>query len=274
METWHRLTFSNKDGVELRLTELGLKFWKNPLPGQAYVLHVDVSESDPVWPEVADLARAKNAADIFDTTFSPDEIVNAEWVRIIPTFEQGYPQPEGSPTAWLHAVYSNVCEECGIAYEQVLPFKLAKEPRLGKNHFVSLFGTYAIFCLFQVMNILAAHGVRGIAFYKPLILSTGRPSEIVSQWNVSKIAQPALVGQHSGEMCTKCRVVKYAPHMRGYMLMKHDAFDNQVDAQLSHEWFGSGKAAYREFLVSQRVAHLFLQEKWHGVKLKPVRLVQ
>ncbi len=271
MEIWHRLTFSNKDNVEPKLEGLGIKFTKSMLPGQAYVLHVDMAELDPVWNEVASLATATNALDVFNTVFSQKEIAEADWVRVCPAFEQGYPEPqEGSE--WKELTLSSACEECGAGYTQIAPFRVNKEPYLGKNHFVCIIGTYTLFCTFPIAEVLTRERPTGLEFVTPFILSAGQPSKLVTQWRVSALAEPALAEQLPNVICRRCGIPKYAPHMKGYMHLKPGGFDPKADVLLSHEWFGSGHAAYREFFISKRIVQIFLQEEWRGIALKPVKL--
>lgn len=46
-----------------------------------------------------------------------------------------------------------------------------------------------------------------------------------------------------------------------------------VDFVRTDEWFGSGLIAFREILVSNRVARLILDKGWQGVRMKGVELV-
>jgi hypothetical protein len=57
------------------------------------------------------------------------------------------------------------------------------------------------------------------------------------------------------------------------MHVHREAFPFDTDAIQSHEWFGSGRGAYREIFISRRLARLILDEGWRGVQLKPVELV-
>ena len=130
MEIWHRLTFNNKDEIEPQLDALGIKYTKSSLPGQAYILHVEIAESDPLWNEVTDLATAKKALDVFNTVFSRNEIASAEMLRVCPSFEQGYPEPQEN-SVWKERTLTGACEKCGAGYTQSAPYKMGKEPVLG-----------------------------------------------------------------------------------------------------------------------------------------------
>jgi hypothetical protein len=61
--------------------------------------------------------------------------------------------------------------------------------------------------------------------------------------------------------------------MRGAMYLKRDALVPDVDVMQTYEWFGSGHSAYREILVSNRLARIILDEGWKGVALKVVELI-
>lgn len=47
----------------------------------------------------------------------------------------------------------------------------------------------------------------------------------------------------------------------------------EADFQLTHEWFGNGRAARRDILVSQRVVRLILEKRWHGIYFVPIQAV-
>lgn len=57
------------------------------------------------------------------------------------------------------------------------------------------------------------------------------------------------------------------------MYVRREAIPEGVDFVRTHEWFGArSKAAYREILVSNRVARLVLEKGWKGVRFKVVVL--
>jgi hypothetical protein len=57
------------------------------------------------------------------------------------------------------------------------------------------------------------------------------------------------------------------------MYLKREALLPDTDFVLTHEWFGHGLLAWREMLVSNRVANLILAKGWSGVRFKVVELV-
>ncbi len=273
MDIWHRVTFSHTDNVDNAIKALNLKYKKNPFPGEGYLIHIDIYESATVWPQIEALIWQKNALDVFDTVFTPEEILQAEWVRLIPIFEQGYPQPY---TTWVTNPinYKGHCPACG-AFQQAASFRLKKEPHLGRQDFMSLFWTYALFCTPHVFDELEAHGIRGYEKWDAIIHKTALPSQKVSQLYVPTVANPGLVRAEDlkREICSACGFTKYYPHMRGVMYLARTALVSDVDILQTYEWFGSGHSAYREFLVSNRFAKLILEKGWRGIKLKVVELL-
>jgi len=276
MEIWHRIMFSKQDAVDSILNSLHIRYKKSPLPGEHYILTFEIAESDHRWLQVSQLVREKNAPDLFDTVFTPEEILSAEWVRLIPVFEQGYPQPEAT---WVTRPinYECKCPQCGAGYRQVTPFRLAKEPRMGKHDFLCLYWTYTVFATSRVIGALRSADIRGFEVWEAVLHKTGRPSQVVSQLVFPRIAEPGLVvdaGELDTETCLQCGITKYGYHRRGYMRFRRDALPRDVDFVQTWEWFGAGsRSGHREILISQRVARLIVEQGWRGVRLKPLGLV-
>lgn len=274
MDIWHRVTFGHKDQVEGLLERLGFHYRTSPLPGKGYLLHIDTVESDPHWLELATLIREKHAVDIFDTTFTREEILNASWLRIQPLFEQGYPQPEST---WQEQIYGkSACTKCGVFQDQLERFRLAKEPRMGRNSFMSLYWVYTLFATSEIITAFEAAQFRGYRTREALIHRTNQPSRTVVQLEFPHIAYPGLADEDRLGLviCEQCGTMKYAYHKRGLMRYEHASLRSDLDFQMSHEWFSSGGLhAFREFLVSNRVARLILEQGWHGVAFKPLQLI-
>lgn len=272
MEVWHRTMFSKHDEVDHHLDNLAIEYSKSQLPGGHYVLTFEIGESDQRWPQVAELIRENKATDLYNTTFTPEEIRAAEWVRVLPTFEQGYPQPQKS---WNRITYVNACPECGAGYQQMAPFYLAKEPNLGRHSFMSLYWTYTLFTTSDVFKVLMTEGIRGYEQWNSLIYNTGQLSQVVSQLYAPVVAKPGLSESNElqREVCPECGIAKCAYHKRGYMRFARAALLTDVDILSTHEWFGSGRTAFREILLSNRLACLILDHLWQGVSLKPLELI-
>ncbi|MBK6433175.1 hypothetical protein [Candidatus Amarolinea dominans] len=273
MKIWHRITFGKHEGVEHVIDSLGVKITKTPGFDGYYIITFEIDETDPRWPQIAELVRDKQAPDFYNTTFTPQEIYAAEWIRLMPTFEQGYPQPK---EGWELATYAHECPQCGAGYRQQAPFHLAKEPRLGRHDFMSFYWAYTVFVTPNVLDVLAAQGIRGYERWDALIHRTGQPSQVVSQLFFPIVAGPGLAEEDKlqPETCAQCGLTKYGYHKRGYMHIKRAALRSDVDVQLTHEWIGSGgHSGFREILISNRLARLILENNWRGVSIKPVELI-
>jgi hypothetical protein len=245
MEISHRITFGHIDAVDDVIEDLKIKHKRSPLPGGAYLIHIDMLESDPRWPQLAKLVRDKGALDMYDTK-------------------------------WKQITYENACPKCGVGYRQKAPFRLAKEPRMGKHHFLCLFWTWTLFCTPEVLETLKAQQIRGYEVCEAILHRTGQPSEVVSQLVFPKVTEPCLadVDKIKPERCPECGITKYAYHKRGYMHLRRDALEANLDVVVTHEWFGSGgHGGFREILISNRLASLILEKGWQGVALKPVELI-
>ena len=273
MKIWHRIMFHSTDKVYNDVLALNIKHNILPIPGGNKMMFVEVSEDDPLWPKIKALTKENKSPDMYDTVFTNEEILAAEWNRLIPVFEQGYPQPEKN-MEWEKETFKNTCIECGLVFNQKAPFHLNKEPKMGKQSFLSLYWIYTLFCTFQVDEVLKTHGIEGYENYPVMINSV--PSNLVSQIICKKTAKNGLDKQDmlNPEYCPKCGIVKYSYHNRGYMHYQEQSLWDDVDIQLTNEWFGSGgNGGYREFIVSKRFTKLIIENNWRGVKLKPIKLI-
>lgn len=275
MEIWHRVGFSKQAQVTGHLDDLGITYTKVLLPGESYVVHFDICESDANWSMISILIKEHNASDMWNTIFTQEEIKSAEWLRLTPIFEQGYPQPADT-MAWRESTFELVCQECGVIYHQKAPFRLAKEPRMGRNEFLTLYWAYALFCTPKVVTIFRESELYGYETVDALIHKTSQPSRIVTQLRFPLIASPGLAEEdkQQPDYCEQCGITKYAYHKVGYMHYQRASLQPNTDFQMTNEWFGSGgKNAFREFLVSSRVAKLVLEQGWRGVTFKPLQLI-
>lgn len=275
MEICHRITFGHIDKVDDDLASLKIRCKRSPLPGNGYLIHVDICESDERWASISELVKVKSALDMYDTVFTPEEIIDSEYNRLIPVFEQGYPQPEKNGL-WKASTYDSWCQECGTGYQQIHPFVIKKEPVMRNKDFVSLYWTYGISATQQVEAKVKAAGLRGVEVWPVMLHRENTPSEVISQLMFPHVAEPSLVDRDKldPEPCSECKTTKYAFHKRGYMHLKRTALRHDVDAQHSHEWFGSDtKWGFQEILISNRFARIIIDERWKGVVLKPVKLI-
>lgn len=277
MEIIHRVSINADHSPEFytRVKWLGIEHEISPLPGQKTgLITFEVAESDRNWAEVQRLIDLYSAADIVGTVFSTEEMINSEWNRLVPLHEWGYPQPENQ-MQWRQATYEDICPKCGIRYNQIAPFRLKREPRLGRNHFFTLFWDYVLFCRVDVLEAFRENKITGYDTWNAILHSANRPSSTVTQLAFPVITQPGLFDKDKKgpEKCAECGITKYAHHRRGKLRYKRDALQDS-DFQLINEWFGSGGySGYREILVSNRLTRLIISKGWRGITLRPIELI-
>jgi hypothetical protein len=281
MDIKHRISVNSTEADFLAaIAEMGVEYKLIQLPGNGgNLITILILESDPRWNSVVELVKTQKhfevygVGDLIETIFSEDEIRKASWLRLISTFEQGYPQPKPHwPIKQLS--YDIICPKCAI-YRQTHPMRLAKEPNLGRKSFMSLIWAAEIFCTPEVILGLENMQAKGYETWDALIHKTGKPSERVHQLYVPGIASPGVIVDDDLErkICPVCGTVKSYLHVKGKMYLKREALLPDTDFMLTHEWFGHGLLAWREMLVSNRIASLILDKGWGGVRFKVVELV-
>lgn len=280
MEIWHRISFNTTLNPNLleKITNLGINYKKEQLPDLGNLgiggefIYFDIQQNHHNWTALCSLITKYKVSDISQTFFSEKELLESKWLRLIPTFEQGYPQPEGT---WVRNPinYQNVCPQCGI-FEQKSPFTIKKELNLGKKDFMTLYWTYVIFCTTKVLDSLKVNLIEGYEVWPVILKKTKLPSQLISQLYIPTITRPGLLDTELKKtICPTCGTVKFYPHTRGVMHYKKNALNTHVDMQQSYEWFGSGHSAYREIIISNKLGQLILKNKWQGVQLKKVKLI-
>ena len=146
---------------------------------------------------------------------------------------------------------------------------------MGRKSFVTPIWTRNTFCTPEVFEAFEEIGARGYNTRDVVIHKTGEPIKNVRQLCVPGIANSGMIPYEGlvKKICPECGHPKYYPHVKGAMLIKREALLLDTDFMLTHEWFGSGYIAFREMLVSNRIANLILDKGWRGVRFKVVELV-
>jgi hypothetical protein len=276
MHIYHHIAFNTRGREEFveTIRRLGIEHKASEIPRTSNkLISFDIEEADARWPDVQRLLERYRAVHLWDTFFEDEEILSAEWLRMIPTFEHGYPQPEGK---WIkqRPNYADFCRNCGT-HRQVAPFRIKGEPRLGGHDFMTLFWGHPVLCTAKVFDEFEAAGFKGYERWDVILHKEDVPSKTLWQLYVPGVAGPGLLEKNDlyRETCPECGTVKYRSHLRGVMYVRREAIPEGVDFVRTHEWFGArSKAAYREILVSNRVARLVLEKGWKGVRFKVVVL--
>lgn len=277
VEILHRVSIDGKDvpywrGRGLEMRPIRSAFYDD---GVAKAWVFDISESAELWPEVKGYIRGM---DFVNTFFTDEERLAADWCILRGVGPIRPMEPVGGN--WSRDYYKGICSVCGSGWTQVEPFQLAMEPKVGRNAFASFCGAaYGLFAIDDVFYTFESEGIRGVDSWLILVGKDRHPGARVRQLLVKNAAAPALaeeLAEHErfrSSGCSACGPKSYLFYTRGMLPLRRSALRSDVDFQMTNEWFGSGKAARHEILVSRRVAEIILRKKWRGADLSPVQTV-
>jgi hypothetical protein len=275
MEIIHRIGFhSGEKDLLANMEKLGIQYQFQPLqiPNLGMIIF-DISESQPEWAKVSDIVKKYRLSDIYDTYFREQEILDATYLRLLPNYFLGYPQPSGT---WIKHpnAYDLICVECNT-FQQTSSFQIAKEPKLRERQLMSLFWTKAIFGIPEVMIELKEHEIQGYEDWDVILYKRGRISQNIRQIYMPIIIEPGSLADDypKRRICPTCGTSIYVPHTRGIMKLKRDSINTEFDFIQTNEWFGMEKFVEREIIVSNRMARIVLENGWKGVRFKVVELL-
>ncbi|MEZ4593368.1 MAG: hypothetical protein R3D55_19810 [Chloroflexota bacterium] len=276
MEIWHRVGLNAIKDIKFKnaIEKIGIEYQTLPLPGHDIgLLYFDISESDSNWPHISDLIKIYKASDVCDTIHDVEEILSASWCRLIPEIEQGSISPQQHHLAWKKQVYKDVCGECGAYGNQIKPFTINKNLRPGKNAFLSLTGTYTILGTNKVFEVLIENSIQGLESWELTLDQSDKPIQNMKQIYIPHESESKIIsGNWKSKICPNCGIRKFLPHRRGYLEFENQLLNSRFDILRTREWFGDGKAAYQEILVSSKFSRQIVKNRWKGVRLKPVIL--
>jgi hypothetical protein len=277
MKITHQLNFIKESHPDLfKLVEkTGVNYKVTEFNSFNHVIF-QITDDHPYWSEVVKWVGKQGIIYGHDTSFSDDEILGADWVRLTNIYGRDYPQPEET---WVTNPNNleDFCHTCGT-FRQTLPFHIKKEPKLGKNHFMSLEWTAGIvFAIPAVVELLISNGISGFETWKAIIHKTGQPAQSIQQLYISNETSPGLIdsSEIKKTICQECGKIKYGYHRKGKMKFKKEALPESLDIVQTQEWFGAGQGhfAYKELIVSKRFAHLIIKNKWKGLEMKVIEVV-
>jgi hypothetical protein len=213
-----------------------------------------------------------------NTFFADEERLSAECCILRAAGPLRPLQPEGGN--WSADYYQGICPVCGAGWNQIAPFHLRREPKLGRNSFASFWSSaFELFVRQEVLDGFQAEGMRGVDSWPVVVGKDKHPAGAMRQLLVKNVAEPALADglaereQYRNEICLRCGREWHIYYKRGMLSLRRSALRSDVDLQMTHEWFGSGRAARHEILVSRRVVQLILNKKWKGADLSPIQAV-
>jgi hypothetical protein len=278
LEIWHRIWIDGKDenywrGRGLKMKPIRSAFYAD---GTAKTWVGDVSEDSELWPELKDYIGS--TPHFLNTFFTDEERLSAEWCILRGVGGLKPAEPEAGN--WSHDYYQGICSVCGSGWSQIAPFHLRTEPRVGRNAFAS-FASAAdqLFAINEVFATFESQRFRGVNSWPVLVGKDKHTADSVKQLLVKTVAEPALADElveHEHYRATDCPGCGRKWHLfysRGMLPLHRSGLRSDVDFQMTNEWFGSGRAARREILVSRRVVQLILTKKWKGAQLSPIQTV-
>jgi hypothetical protein len=276
MEVWHRGHIGPEQKRFLEQNQISHEPWfsvKNPNQVREYIF--EIAEHDKSFVDLK--SRLTKEHTTITTLFTDEERLNAEWCIIRSNHSIESLRPEGC--GWHGEYYADQCPKCGIGWRQVMPFRIKKEPELGKVQFSGFGSGFELFCTPLVLGEFMRRGITGFDA-RPIILGEeNRPAERLKQLLVTSVAEPAIAQElveHERFKqidCPICGRTWYTHYVRGMLPLRRAALRADLDFQLTYEWFGSGANSRREILASQRVVHLILRNGWQGVELVPIQVV-
>lgn len=277
MEIWHRVRIDGKDveywsGRGLKMKPIRSAFYDD---GTAKTWVSDLSEDSSLWPELK--AYSGDEPHFVNTFFSDAERLAAEWCILRGAGLIRPIEPVGGYGS--REYYKGRCSACGSGWTEIAPFHVAKEPKLGRNAFGSFGSAYELFAIDEVFRTFESEGIRGVDSWPILVGKDRHPGAGVRQLLVKNVAAPALAEElveherFRSSGCSACGPISYLFCSRGMLPLRRSALRSDVDFQMTNEWFGSGRAARREILVSRRVVEVILANKWRGAELSPVHTV-
>jgi hypothetical protein len=289
----HYLTARADDPFWLEIKYLGLKYKDGGTtilgPG---ISVLQVTEDQPVWPEVERLIAKYGLWDHAGAVYSKRDLDTAEWLTIVATNAQHYPEP-GDLSYFEQTYDPSSCGRCGIHGEQVAPFRISGEPKAKTYEFLQLHWVYdEYFVRVPAQEGLTRAGITGVDFGPLLVSAKGAVSREAAQMNVRTTLPPALdtsglqeitcmpnneegfePGDASRRTLPYCGQVKYHHYLRGPLRFDRGALEGTLDVVKTAEWFGSGGSAERLVVVSQRFRQVVVAAKWRGLRFKPIELI-
>ncbi len=275
MRIWHRGWIKAQDADHWLMRGLEAKPFPTPGSPTPKRWQFDIAEDHPLWPDLKKYLAGDHT--FINTVFTDEERLASAYCIARPTFSIGGFRQEGG--GWIGSYYDDVCPTCGSGWRQIAPFRITKEPRLGRNQFASFGAAFEFLLTPMALKTFQENGFKGHKDQPLIIHSENRPAQTIEQLVVTSVAGPAIaqeLAEHERYRWTDCASCGRRWHLfytRGQLPLRKSALHTDSDFQLTNEWFGSGAAARREILVSQRVVHLILENKWRGIELIPVRVV-
>lgn len=246
------------------------------------IISLDVYESDPHWTWILDYMQSHGIdVCLSETHFAKAERPNAQWLQMRCKWRNGYPQPEGD-FAYETITYTreNYCAECGCGLAQVDVFRLKKEPKWGRRHFMLLNWVEDEFFVDDAAkNKLENSGFTGFRFQEvrnkngTAVLPGVHQMVILSKTDKGiETDRPSI---DNTDPCPRCGTFRYHPTGIGMVAFRKETLRNAPDIVKTAEVFGWGHYSAPLILVRQNLyRYLTEQHLDSGLVFEPIELVE
>jgi len=280
MKVIHRVSISKSQDKKVlkKLAKLGIDPFAEGGRVFSNMRYFDISEDEPVWPQVSKIIEKSKILDIPRAEFKSEEILSSEWVRIYPNYFVGedysFPEPY-LDDSWkkLSFDYKNECPKCGIGLHQKAPIHLKGEPNMKNNDFMGIFWTYDIFARNEVFEVLLKKGITGFEPYPAIHYERKEPLTTIKQLKVTSELVPGIIDDNLTRGSHSCGHIKYLGLTRGMYKFSRNIFKDMPDFVKTSEWFGSGHLAIQSILASLKFVRLYYEKNWKGLSFAPIQLV-
>jgi hypothetical protein len=259
MKTTHRVSLSVDSGIQAELRASGVSV---DMGFASFEL------DDETWQRLAARFRSWGAVHIPRTKFTARELSGAAWLRAVPTWHHGYPQPDEDDFGYLSATYRSGagCTACGVGRVQEHPFRMRREPKWGSKAVLQL---HWVFDEFFVTPDLwgEAFAPKGVESTSVLDASGKKTLRTVVQLRVLEEAR--LEPLEGGTACADCKATKYPPITHGLFPVLADRPSGHIVR--TREFFGSGANAANAILISQILYAALKRAKVKGAEFVPLQ---
>lgn len=277
MKVRNRVSFNIRGRAKAykKFQKLGIKMKGGGAGKIALLSYFDIDEDDPVWPEVKEIILSYNIPTMPNRIFTKKEIQSAEWVRVGPDFIHGYPMPD-IDGSWMNISFNEGkdCPKCGMGIEQLAPIHLKREPKMGKRDFMGIHWTFNIFARPEVIEVMSKNKISGFETMPALHYKTKEPLNTVMQLRFTQELSKGLIDDNLKRELPECGHIKYLGPSHGMYKFHRDSLNGMPDFVRTSQWFGSGHLALRLILASSAFVDLYIKNKWRGLRLEPVDIMQ
>ncbi len=223
--------------------------------------HFEATDQEEHWPSIKRLIVEFKLNAFPITTFTREELLQAQWLCMFGSWLHGYPQPEDEFPNKTFAL--GFCPKCRVGLKQVLPFGMRGEPKWGRRSVMQLnWVEDEFFCKPEVWEqVFKAFGCD----HRPVVKGAGAQElTTVVQLVLPQVADLDVASQ-GYEICSFCKQRRYF-QAEGFMPRP---LNPTAPAFKSSQSFGSGGESFKLVIVSNEVFAAIESAGLKGVYFMP-----